>query len=260
MKKNITQMLQATRPTLSPSERSRAWQNIHASLTPQPLRSPYSHVTWLSHASLIRVLAVIALVVGGGVTTVAAHEARPGDALFPLDRALERIELKLARSEERRNEIAIAHAEERLSELKILIHTSGSTTPYSVTATTSSHTHLNTAVDALMDVLDKSHMSDTARERIYENFFDEIDPLSVDMHIDSKQKKGSLKERVNIEHDERGETKIEIREENKRTRIEKRDGRVHIEYDENVPADETGDITDTKGKDDKSRTRNTSDD
>jgi hypothetical protein len=255
MKKDIHHILNTTQPALSPKERGELWERIHESLSKNSIRSPFQ-AWFLLQTPLARIAVVIALIVGGGVTTVGAHESGPGDFLFPLDRALERIELKLTRSSEKRSEVAIAHAEERLSELKVLIATSDTDDSNSNTATTSSYVHIDTAVNALMDVLETSNMSDTARERIYENFFDEIDPLSVDMKIDSKQNRDSERERVQIERDERGETKIEIREENKRTRIEKKDGHVRIEYDEEIT---THDRSEIRIDDDKKRSRDRSD-
>ncbi len=63
---------------------------------------------------------IIALVVvlGGGATIAASDNARPGDALYGVDLAVEKLELNLARSEEKKAELMAKFNMEREDELK----------------------------------------------------------------------------------------------------------------------------------------------
>lgn len=66
--------------------------------------------------------AIIALLVvlGGGTTVIVADGAAPGDALYGIDRATERVRLRLA-SDERKQELELRFAEERVEELDVVI-------------------------------------------------------------------------------------------------------------------------------------------
>lgn len=224
MKNDINEFLNTHTPVLRNAERNAMWKHIDASMETLPTPSPY--VEWFRlHTRVAVGVLMLALVVTGSATSVFAGEARPGDTLFGLDRALERIELALTRTPEARTNVGLAHAEERILELRELIHEHGA--PTSTPATTQHH--VGAAVDALVNVLEESQMNDTARERIYENLFEEIDPLSVDVHVDRRSEKSSTA-RVTVGDETEGKTKIEITDTDKRTRIEKKNGHVHIEY------------------------------
>lgn len=64
-------------------------------------------------------LVALAVLFSGTGVVVASDAAKPGDALFGVDLALERVRISLA-SEERRNEIAREQAQERLEEIQKL--------------------------------------------------------------------------------------------------------------------------------------------
>ncbi len=61
------------------------------------------------------------LIIGGGGTALASDAARPGDFLFPLERSLEDIKVRLALSDESREQIIKDLTEERLQELREII-------------------------------------------------------------------------------------------------------------------------------------------
>jgi hypothetical protein len=100
---------------LSSDEKNRAWSNISArtsasqnwllALTPKPM------------ITSIALALVLALGLGG--TVVAADDARPGDALFRVDRAAETIRLALA-TDDTKSDLRLRFAEERLQELEEL--------------------------------------------------------------------------------------------------------------------------------------------
>jgi hypothetical protein len=246
MKQDIEQLLHTTKPTLLPKEVGALWNHIQTDITRTPARSPY--MVWLrTHTQLAVALVVMVVVITSGATSALAEQARPGDRLFPLDRALERIKFSFARSEEKRTALGIADAEERITELRELIHDS-KYMKGNVIATSSTHARVGNAVDALVRVLEESEMSETARERVYENLFNEIDPLRVEVRVDQRKGEGNGNGRVTVDQDDDGETKIEITEPEKRTRIEKKDGHIRVEYEHEGEVRGASEDRDTKGK------------
>ncbi len=70
---------------------------------------------------LVMALLLVGLIlVGVSGTVYAADQARPGDPLYPLDRSLETLQLRLTRNPQRATALRLACAEERLSEAESL--------------------------------------------------------------------------------------------------------------------------------------------
>jgi hypothetical protein len=248
MKYDITKFLDATRPSLSSEARAGLWARVEKDIS-QPTRSPY--MAWV-RAHVPALTAVFLVVISGGTATALAEHARPGDMLFPIDRAMERLEVKFARSEEKRTRLGVAHAEERISELRELIGTSSSRVE--ITAT-SSDAHVSATVHALVSVMTESKMSSSDRERIYEDLFQEIDPLSIEVRVNATSNGRAERDHIRIERDERGESRLEIRDAEKRTRIERKDGEVRIVYDESDRSIERSDVRSVEDNDERRRGR-----
>lgn len=246
MKDSIETTLEQTRPHLTRDESVLVWEHIQESLTPHSIRSPFSGWVFL-HMKLTAALVLIALVTGGGITTAAAKDARPGDFLFPLDRGLERVTLTLTRDATAREKLTETYADERLSELRsVITESEHNTTP---SGDDERHARVGAAVNALMSVMNESSMSDTARERVYQNLFNEVDPLGIDIEVDSSDDRvpdeRTMPRGVRVEKDRDGETKIEVRSNTERTRIEKKDGKVHIRYGDDDAEEMTDEMNDS---------------
>ena len=93
---------------LSNEERSRAWNNIAARLPSTPALSPF---VFPLHKAL-SFAAIFIFLIG---TVSASDSARPGQLLFPIDRAVERIETTLDPASQAN------HAQERLVEFDEII-------------------------------------------------------------------------------------------------------------------------------------------
>lgn len=245
MKKNINDTLNEHVPTLTQPERVRVWREVASALTvPREIPSPF-YTLFRAHRGAFALALVVLILAGSGATVVKADTARPGDALFPLDQAVERVRMQLTRNDAKRTKLANAFTEERLAELRSIVeerHAAASTT---VTAAQDDE-RVGAAVEALVRVMDDSHMSDVAREKVYGHLFTEIDDLSIDVRVDeNKRETKNSVERVKIHRDDVG-SKLEIRKEGMRTRIEKRDGEMHINRErERDDADtEVGDARD----------------
>ncbi len=98
---------------LDAQEHERVWRAI---LAKRSVRRPIVLLTALKPMTAL--LIALALLVGGSGVVAASDLAKPGDALFGLDRAVERVRLSIAG--ENRNEFARKIAQERLEELREL--------------------------------------------------------------------------------------------------------------------------------------------
>jgi RNA polymerase sigma-70 factor (ECF subfamily) len=70
---------------------------------------------------LITIATILSLLLGGGITAVAAQDSLPGDLLYPVKTLVEDIELGLATDPETEFDIALNHAFKRFEEIQILL-------------------------------------------------------------------------------------------------------------------------------------------
>lgn len=120
MNDNTIDKLKAMKPkSLNDFERERVWNGIHKSLAQEPEMSGFSLL--LKTRPMIPVLLAIIIFLGGSVATVAAADnAKPGDLLFPLDRAIENIQISLS-SDDKKDELKVKFAIERVEEIEEVI-------------------------------------------------------------------------------------------------------------------------------------------
>ena len=70
---------------------------------------------------LITIAAILSLLLGGGISAVAAQDSLPGDLLYPVKTLVEDVELGLATNPETEFEIALKHAFKRFEEINTLV-------------------------------------------------------------------------------------------------------------------------------------------
>lgn len=70
---------------------------------------------------LITIATILSLLLGGGITAVAAQDSLPGDLLYPVKTLVEDIELGLATNPETEFDIALKHALKRFEEINTLV-------------------------------------------------------------------------------------------------------------------------------------------
>ena len=107
------------KPTpLSARESMAIWRKTAASLN---VRRPHGHFYSLTYKPMYAIIVAITLLVGGsGATVAAANNARPGDLLFKLDTAVERVQMAVAK-QEKKVELRAKFAAERAAEAEELI-------------------------------------------------------------------------------------------------------------------------------------------
>lgn len=119
---NFDELMEKHRPTLSEAEVSVLWRNTAKRLPQKSVLSPY--VAWVRVHHLAPVAVVLIVLLSTGGTVAAAQAARPGDLLFPVERAIERTQLYFA-SPEREVALRTAFANERLFELEDILSETG---------------------------------------------------------------------------------------------------------------------------------------
>ncbi|HRH24634.1 MAG TPA: DUF5667 domain-containing protein, partial [Candidatus Paceibacterota bacterium] len=114
----IEAVLSATQPQdLTSAERARIVAAVEAGIPATPMPSPYFPFAFTT-PTMIPLALVLAFFFGVGGTAVASDAARPGDFLFPVDRAIEDLRLSLSHDKE---DLRIAFANERLNEFSSIV-------------------------------------------------------------------------------------------------------------------------------------------
>lgn len=105
---------------LDESEKKIIWNNIQANL--KTSSKSISLWLWVKSRPLIQKATALSLIFGMTATSAwAADSARPGDLLFPLDQAIEKIQLTLATSDSKRDELQLQFALERVEEVQQIL-------------------------------------------------------------------------------------------------------------------------------------------
>ncbi len=118
---DIEILLTESRPILDTDSRAQLWSKIEGKLaTARPVRSPFLF-SFIETRTMVPALLVITLLVSTGGVALASETARPGDFLFPVERAIETARLKVAFSPQTRESLIRMYSEERLTELREII-------------------------------------------------------------------------------------------------------------------------------------------
>jgi Domain of unknown function (DUF5667) len=117
MNENFEQFMENNQPALTESEQAQMFLRINEGLK-KPVASPYYPVIF-SRPLVVGSLALFVLLATTG-TVLASEASRPGDLLFPVDRAREEAQLLLS-GDQNQTILKERFAEERLSELKEIL-------------------------------------------------------------------------------------------------------------------------------------------
>lgn len=118
MSNNIKKQLNKVRVnTLTQQEKEAVWKQVCLSMAVAPEKTTHKIKT----SSIIRKSVAITLIFGMSMTTAsAANNAKPGDFLFPLDRAIEDAQLSMT-SNDKKDDLKVKFALERVEEVKEIL-------------------------------------------------------------------------------------------------------------------------------------------
>lgn len=154
MRSDIEKLLRHAKPRgLSPEEKSSLWSNIkngiasaHGSNAYRLYNLSIFRYAYFQKRKVAFGFMVALLTLGSGITVVAANGAKPGDILFPIDLAAEKVQIALSTSATGRDNLRVQFARERLSEVQSIIEEHESLpalVPSNVNTTTGTTTAVN---------------------------------------------------------------------------------------------------------------------
>ncbi len=230
MNDNLDILLEKNRPTLSQEERASMLCAIEEMIA-VPVPSPYA--SFFSSKIMTALLIALMFTVGASGTVLASDNARPGDLLFPIERAREQTQLLLA-DDAREAELRTQFTAERLVELREIINeeriSSSDDTSTSTSVDSEGEVRIGSAVQVLLDYLESVEDVDD-RGKFLNELIVEIDAIKVAGRPgdDSSSFDDS---RLRVEDD-----RIEVREDGYRIRIES-DGEIRIKEDDDSRDDD----------------------
>jgi hypothetical protein len=176
-------------------------------------------------------VAVLIVVLGTGGTVAAAESARPGDALFPIEKATEQLRLTLA-SAERRGELEARFLEKRFAEVSELLteETLVASGTKERVISEAGESRIAGAVAVLIGQIEG--VTDPKQTERLRDLLREIETIRVD---------GRATERADDRRIRIDDTRFEVRTDTERIRIDDTDGDMRIRYDDNNDSDDSGD-------------------
>lgn len=208
---------------------------------------------------MIGIFAALAILLGVGGTTVVADNARPGDALFGIDQAVERLRINIAGQEDK-NELRIRFAEERVKEADELVkeaeddsdddgvegegdkvnEPAGSLSAEDQTRVTIA---IEAAINLLAEIDDKEEADAARLEGLAGRLTEYLGGLPAEASVQLSDDRLRIKfeggsEKIEIKEQGENRIKIDERTEEGRIKIEIKDGLVNIKTEMETSDDE----------------------
>jgi hypothetical protein len=233
MKDHIDTILETATPRQTTVERERLFLRVMSEVgvpTEADTTVPSPYFSWRTYFTNTRLLvaAVLIVVLGTGGTVAAAESAKPGDALFPIEKATEQLRLTLA-SAERRGELEARFLEKRFAEVSELL------TEETLVASGTKERVISEAgesriVGAIAVLLAQIEgVNDPKQAERLRNLLREVETIRVD---------GRATERADDRRIRIDDTRFEVRMDTERIRIDDTDGDMRIRYDDNGDSDD----------------------
>ena len=228
-KLTLEQMLDITTPCATAAESARMLSYIESTITPVIVTpSPYSIHYYFSFRPVSYFALMLVILLGATSTVAASGSAKPGDLLFPIDRATEEIRLALA-TPDQKELLQHTFIIERFAELREIvaeekIATTTSTSSDGITVRAAGESRVAHAIAILATQL-LSETNATSRDQFARDLMTEVSGLRVEGRTNSPLRLDDS--RVLID-----ESRTEVRTVHEQVKIEKKDGRVIIHYED----------------------------
>jgi hypothetical protein len=186
---------------------------------------------------MIGLIITLILGVGLGGTAIISNNARPGDALFKVDQAVENARIAFS-SEENKNELRIRFIEERIKEVEELkkegeMLVNDSTESLTIEQEADVTVGIENALELLTDLDESGEIEDSRLEDLAEQLNSYLTDLPSDARIQVSDDRLRIKfdqgrEQIEIKDQGEDKTKIQVRTEEGRIRVEIKDGEIEI--------------------------------
>ena len=185
---------------------------------------------------MIGLFIALIIALGASGTVVVSNSARPGDTLFGVDQAVEKLRINIAR-EDKKNELRVRFAEERVEEARQLEEEgkkiNGPTESLSVEQKAEVTESVELALDLLTELDEDSEVQDSRLESLVAELSTYLDELPEDARVQVSDDRLRIKfdqgpEKIEIKNQGDDKTKIEVRTEEGRIRVEVKDGQIEI--------------------------------
>jgi len=202
---------------------------------------------------MIGLFIALIIALGAGGTAVVADNARPGDALFGIDRAVENMRISFA-GDEKKNELRIRFAEERIGEIDDLVDDDGSSDDSGDDSkkvlTAEEQASVNVGIEAALNLLTNLQEQQGENPRL-DDIISRLNAYLDDLPSDAKIEIGDDKLEIKFKDDdsdkddnESNKSKIEIRTDEGRIKIEVKDGVLEIKTKLDDDNDDDDDASD----------------
>ena len=233
---DIIKKIESQTPKLSALEISLMWNYIESHLPQKSvlkgyIPSPFWHFEFRTHPMLAGVVLLLLVGFAGGGTAFASNAARPGDMLFTIDRALENIALHFPRSEAAQVSFKNKLSNERLQEFREILEEELEGVKVTSTTTRLSERgqgRVDNAVHEIIKFLDASDLDDTNRGNLITEIAQESQKKGRVERHDNRYRVSDEQNRIEVDVDDDGDIRFEVRRGTERIRIEKKDGEVRV--------------------------------
>ncbi len=117
---DIENIFSTSKPALDQASRARIWSQIESKIARGEAKPSPFLFTYIPRKAISPVLILVIVASTAGIA-FASETARPGDLLYPVDRALESARLTVALDEDEKDVLVRSFSEERLRELRAII-------------------------------------------------------------------------------------------------------------------------------------------
>src|SRR3989344_7691677 len=185
---------------------------------------------------MIGIIIAVIIALGAGGTVVVADNARPGDLLFGVDQAVEKLRINITRKE-KKNELRVRFAEERIAEVKELEEEdkkiNGLTESLSVEQKARVTEGIESALDFLTGLDVDSEILDDRLQTLVTELSVYLNELPTGARVQVSDDRLRIKfdqgpEKVEINEQGDDKTKIEMRTKEWRIRVEIKNGQIEI--------------------------------
>src|SRR3989344_3631301 len=185
---------------------------------------------------MIGIIIAVIIALGAGGTVVVADNARPGDLLFGVDQAVEKLRINITRKE-KKNELRVRFAEERIAEVKELEEEdkkiNGLTESLSVEQKARVTEGIESALDFLTGLDGDSEILDDRLQTLVTELSVYLNELPTGARVQVSDDRLRIKfdqgpEKVEINEQGDDKTKIEMRTKEWRIRVEIKNGQIEI--------------------------------